>query len=392
MRDLLDRLYREHAGGLHARLARLCGPGRLELVEAAVHDAFASALTAWSSGAPDNPPAWLYTAARNRALDVLRRETRFPSDEVTDQPADPPEPRLAGELPDDLLAMMFVACHPALPLESQVALTLRTLCGLEVPAIAGALLQTEAAVEKRLVRARQELREAGVAFEVDVGRLDAVLAVLYVLFAEGYARADLCADAIRLAELLAAHPATSAPRVHALCALFHLQASRLAARVADGHLVALADQDRARWDRVAIGRGLAHLAASSRGDELTAYHLEAGIAACHATAPTFAATDWRRIVGYYDRLLALGGSPVVAVNRAIAIGFADGADAGLAALKQLAREPRRAGSPLVDAATADLRARSGDTTRARAAYRRAIELATTDAERRFLERRLSELA
>ena len=409
MRDLLDRLYREHAGRLHGALTRLCGAGRMELVEASVHEAFAAALVAWpTSGAPDNPAGWLHTAARNRALDVLRRESRFPADQPDEYAAaaEPADAHLREELPDDLLAMIFVACHPALPLESQVALTLRTLCGLELPAIARALLQSEAAIDKRLVRARQLLREANVDLEPPGAaarreRLDAVLAVLYLLFSEGYAahhgesamRADLCGDAIRLAETLADHPATEDPRVHALCALMHLQASRLAARVdAEGHLVTLADQDRTRWDRRAIGRGLLHLAASAGGDDVSAYHLEAGIAACHATAPSFDDTDWRRIVDYYDQLLALDPSPVVAVNRAIAIGFADGPDAGLSALGKLEREPRLAGSPLVAAAAADLRARAGDLHRARAAYQRAIELASSDQERRWLERRLAELS
>jgi len=412
--EVLERTYREHAGGLHARLTRLCGTGRLELVEACIHEAFAAALERWPvDGVPDAPGAWLYVAARNRALDILRREQRFRETDLDDDGAatvagggaPAPRARLRGEVPDDQLAMIFVTCHPRLPLESQVALTLRTLCGLEVRAIAGALLAGEAAVEKRLVRARETLRAEAIALEVPSGadlaaRLDAVLAVLYVLFGEGYSahhgetavRTDLCAEAIRLAELVCAHPPTAAPRVHALCALMHLQASRLAARTdGDGHLVALADQDRARWDRAAIGRGLAHLAASAEGDELGPYHLEAGIAACHATAPSFAATDWTRIVGYYDRLLALDGSPVVAVNRAIAIGLGRGADHGLAELRRLEREPRLAGSPLLAAAVADLGARAGDAPRARAAYARAIELAANDQERRWLERRLAEL-
>jgi RNA polymerase sigma-70 factor, ECF subfamily len=412
MHELVDRLYRQHAGALIATLARVCGTGRLELVEACVHDAFVEAITRWpADGVPDNPPGWLSTVARNRLLDRLRHETRFRADgddetierSLSEEPA---RGRLRGELPDDQLAMMFVACHPSLPVESQVALTLRTLCGLETGAIARALLAADAAVEKRLVRARQLLREQGIGFEVPAAselaaRLDAVLAVLYLLFGEGYSahqgertvREELCAEAIRLTGLLLAHPPTAAPRVHALAALMLLQASRLRARVGeDGRLVMLVDQDRTRWDRTSIARGLAHLARSASGDELSEYHLEAGIAACHATAPTFVATDWRRVVGYYDQLLALDPSPVVRVNRAIALAYARGPEAGLAELSRLAREPRLRDSPLLAAATADLRARAGHTEHARAAYVRAIELAATEQERQHLVRRLAELA
>jgi RNA polymerase sigma-70 factor (ECF subfamily) len=301
--------------------------------------------------------------------------------------------------------MMFVTCHPALPVESQVALTLRTLLGLESGAIARVLLSQDTAIEKRLTRARAELRAADVRLEVPppaglAERLDAVLAVIYVLFAAGYSatqgeraiREELCHDALRLVERLLEHPTTDTPRTRALAALMWLQASRLAARVdAAGELVLLADQDRARWDRASIARGLAHLARSAAGDEASAYHFEAGIAACHALAPAFAATDWPRIVGYYDRLLALDPSPMVRVNRAIAVAHARGPAAGLAELDRLAHEPRLRESALLAAATADLRARAGHTEHARAAYARAIALAATEQERHHLSRRMAEL-
>jgi RNA polymerase sigma-70 factor (ECF subfamily) len=414
----LDRIYREHVAGLTARLLRRFGAARLDVVEAAIHDAFLSALAAWPArGVPDSPAAWLLAVARNAALDRLRRE-RFeaaPREPLGEDggdggepaaPGAPRDPRLAGELADDELAMMFVACHPALPRESQVAIALRTLAGLPTAASSRALFAEEAAIEKRRVRARRELRDRRIAIEVppphELGeRLDAVLTVMYALFSEGYAahhgaravRRELCDEAIRMTGVVAAHPATDRPRVHALLALMLLHAARLDARVdASGALVSLEHQDRARWDRALVGRAFAHLARSAAGDEASPYHYEAGIAACHVVAPSFAETDWDRIVGFYDRLIALDASPVARLNRAIAVAHARGAEAGLRELRHLARDPVVAGSWLYDAALADLQARAGVTDRARAAYARAIAQAGTDDERRFLERRLAELA
>jgi RNA polymerase sigma-70 factor (ECF subfamily) len=418
MKELVDRLYRESAGALTASLTRLLGPAHLDRVESLVHDAFAAAMEAWpASGPPDNPVGWLMTVARRRAIDELRRmqraRAREGDDEVEDAPAEPapagaPGPHLRGELADDLLRMMFVACHPSLSLESQVALTLRALCGTAVENLARALLVDAAAMEKRLVRARQTLRAEQVTFDLPppaelAARTDGVLRALYVLFSEGYSaragsepiRAELCHEAIRLVELLLAEPGplARAPSVHALAALMLLLAARLPARVdAAGELLLLSEQDRARWDGALIARGLVHLAASAEGKELSEYHLEAGIAACHALAPTCAATDWPRIVGYYDRLLELNPSPVIRLNRAIAVGYAEGPEQGLDELARLEREPRLEEYGLLRAARADLHARLGDTPRARAAYQRAIELAATEPQRRLLRRRLAELA
>jgi RNA polymerase sigma-70 factor (ECF subfamily) len=413
MHELIDRVYRESAGALTSALTRLLTPAHLDRVESLVHDAFTAAMEAWpESGVPDNPAAWLMTVARRRALDELRRIRRARErDEVDADPADPTDadaPVLRGEIADDLLRMMFVACHPSLSLESQVALVLRTLCGFEVESLARALLVDPAAMEKRLVRARQTLRAENVSFDLPPpperdARTGAVLRALYVLFSEGYSarggdqpiRAELCQEAIRLVELLAASgsPVAGAPAVRALAALMLLLAARLPARVdASGNLVLLSEQDRTRWDRALIARGLARLADSAEGDEVTEYHLEAGIAACHALAPSCADTDWRRIVSYYDRLLALNPSPVIRLNRAIAIGFAEGAEAGLDEMAHLEREPRLEEYGLLRAARADLHARMGDIRQARAAYERAIVLSSTEAERRLLRRRLAELA
>jgi len=394
----LDALYREHAPGITASLVKAFGPARLDLVEAAVHEAFVAALEQWRDTPPDRPGAWLHTAARRRVIDALRRAAWF-------APGEPEE--LAAPASDayddgDLLNMMLVCCHPALPVEAALALALRTLCGFPIPALCRALLADAPAVEKRLARARQTLRDEGVTLELGAdaaARVDSILRTLYVLFLEGYSAhagpiqidEDLCATAIRLNQLLIASPLV-APRVHALQALFLLQASRLPARVdAAGEIVPLHAQDRARWNRALIGQGLEHLAAAAQGDAISPYHLEAGIAACHALAARYDDTDWPRIVALYDQLLALQPSPVIALQRAIALGRAAGPRQGLRALDAIANDDRLEGNPVLAAAAADLKQRLGDTRGARAAYRRALELAGTEPERRFLEKKLAEL-
>jgi RNA polymerase sigma-70 factor, ECF subfamily len=395
----LDAVYRAHAPGITASLVKAFGPARLDLVEAAVQEAFVAALEQWRDAPPERPAAWLHTAARRRVIDALRRAAWFA----------PGEPELAAaEESDsyddgDLLKMMLVCCHPALPVEAALALALRTLCGFPIPALCRALLADPAAVEKRLARARQVLREERVELEPGPeapARVDAVLRTLYVLFLEGYSAhagatqidEDLCASAIRMSQLLVDSP-LGAPRVHALHALFLLQASRLPARVDErGEIVPLHAQDRARWNRGLVARGLHHLAAASSGEAISPYHLEAGIAACHALAARYEDTDWARIVALYDQLLALQPSPVVALQRAIALGRAAGPRQGLRALDAIADDARLEDHPVLAAAAADLKERLGDTRGARAAYRRALELAGTEPERRFLEKKLAELA
>jgi RNA polymerase sigma-70 factor, ECF subfamily len=396
----LDALYREHAPAITTSLVKSFGAARLDVVEAAVQEAFVAALEQWADAAPDRPAAWLHAVARRRAIDALRRAAWFVPDD--DAIADAAAAAPAASTDDDLLNMMLVCCHPAIPIEGALALALRTLCGFPVPALCRALLADEAAVEKRLARARQVLRDEAVELEPGAdapARVDAVLRTLYVLFLEGYSAhagpaqidEDLCRTAIRLNERVLAGRFAS-PRVHALHALFLLQASRLAARVDDrGEIVPLHEQDRARWDRAMIDRGLLHLAAAAEGHDLSAYHLEAAIAACHALAPTYAATDWPQIVALYDKLLAVQPSPVVALHRAIAVGRAAGPRQGLRALDAVAGDDRLEDSAVLAAAAAQLKAELGDTRGARAAYRRALELAATDPERRFLEKRLAEL-
>ncbi|HEX7241714.1 MAG TPA: sigma-70 family RNA polymerase sigma factor [Longimicrobiaceae bacterium] len=409
---LVDGLFRREAGRMVSALCRVFGPHRLELAEDVVQEALLRALREWPfRGVPDNPRAWLARVARNRALDLLRRDAtlarKAPLLAVAGEEGEPApgEVFFGGEVEDDQLRMIFTCCHPEVPPEARVALTLKTVGGFGVPEIARAFLAREATVAQRLVRAKRRIREAGIAFEVPAGaelpeRLDSVLEVLYLVFNEGYApaggeaalRADVCAEAVRLAELLASHPATALPRVHALAALLCLQGARLPARTdAHGDPVLLAEQDRARWDRRLLARGLAHLERAAEGDALSPYHLEAGIAACHATAPSFRATDWPYVLSLYDALLALKPSPVAALNRAVALAEVEGPEAGLRAVEEAAAHPALAGYPLLHAVHGDLRSRVGDADGAAEAYRRALEMPLlSEPDRRLLRRKLGE--
>ena len=398
-----DALYREHAPAITASLAKSFGARRLDLIEAAVQEAFVSAIEGWGKNVPERPGAWLLVAARRRVIDGIRRAAWIAPNEILDDLEAPPA---ETDRDEDLLKMMFVCCHPAIPLESALALALRTLCGFPVPALSRALRLEEAAMEKRLIRARQVLREEHVEIELDgapesqlASRVDGVLRTLYVLFLEGYSAhagdnqidEGLCHTAIRLnGMLLASRFAT--PRGHALHALFLLQAARLSARVdTAGSLIPLDRQDRARWDRAMIADGMEHLGRAATGDAVSPFHLEAGIAACHALAATYAATDWPQIVALYDQLLELTPSPVIALQRAIALGRANGARAGLRALGGLVGNDRLEDDPVLAAAIGELEAQRGDVRAARAAYCRALELAGTAPERRFLEERLAAL-
>ena len=399
----LDALYRRHAPAIAASLARSFGAHRLDLIESAVQEAFVAAIKSWGADVPERPGAWLQVAARRRMIDAIRRAAWMAPSEALDEIE---APAAAPDRDEDLLKMMFVCCHPAIPLESALALALRTLCGIPVSALSRALRLDSAAVEKRLMRARQVLREEHVELDFDgmsddelAVRLDGVLRTLYVLFFEGYSAhagdtqidEDLCRSAIRLnAMLLASRFAT--PRGHALQALFLLQTSRLASRVDEaGGLIPLDRQDRARWDREMIAEGLEHLGSAATGDVVSAFHLEGAIAACHALAPTYAATDWLQIVALYDQLLALTPSPVIALQRAIAVGRGSGARAGLRALEGLVGNDRLEDDPVLAAAIGELEAQRGNVRAARTAYRRALELAGTAPERRLLEERLAAL-
>ncbi|PYN07898.1 MAG: RNA polymerase subunit sigma-24 [Candidatus Rokuibacteriota bacterium] len=382
----------------------------IDAAEDVVQEAFAQALDRWpTTGAPERPGAWLLTTARRRAIDRLRRarladgradavayETALGSSDERPDVADP------DTIPDDRLRLIFACCHPALPADSRVALTLRLVGGLTTVEIARAFLVPEPTIAQRLVRAKRSIRERGLVYEVPEGdelaeRLPAVLAVVYLVFNEGYAahtggallREDLCAEAIRLGTMLA-ELMLAEPEVLGLLALMELQASRAAARADDaGQLVLLADQDRARWDRGRIERGLGWLGRAGPIERAGPYQLQAAIAACHARAPSWEATDWPRIVALYARLAAVAPSPVVELNRAAAIGMAEGAAAGLAALDRVDAAPLRA-YHLLPAARADFLRRLGRRAEAAVQYRAALELVDNARERAFLAARLAE--
>lgn len=412
---VVDHLFRHAAGQVVATLTRLLGPKHLDLAEDVVQEALVKALRQWPMrGIPENPGGWLLRVARNQALDALRRERVFAGKREAiarmmaenagsgDPAANAAE--LDHALRDDQLRMMFTCCHPAIAPDARVALTLKTLGGFGVPEIARAFLTPEATIAQRLVRAKRAITRGAVGFEVpEAGelpaRMDSVLNVLYLIFNEGYCahqgddlvRFDLCAEATRLTSLLAEHPAGDRPTVHALLALFLLQASRLPARTdADGDLLLLGDQDRALWDGRLIAAGILALGRSARGDELTAFHLQAGIAACHATAPSHAETDWDRILALYDDLAAREPSAVVWLNRAVVVAEVRGAMAGIAEVERLRDLPGMARYHLYQATAAELWRRVGDREAAARSYRTALGLATNEAERRFLARRLDE--
>lgn len=415
---LVDRLFREEAGRLTALLTRLLGPSHLALVEDVVQEAFIAALGHWPRlGVPDAPAAWLLQVARRKALDALRREHAFAArlpaiaaefDEAERLEAAGTADNAADASPfdDDRLRMILLCCHPAVSADSRVALTLKVVSGFGVAEIARAFLADERAVAQRLVRAKRALREAGARFEMPEGdalaaRLDAVLEVLYLMFNEGHLahagdallRRELADEARRLVERLARHTGTASPAVHALAALLDFHAARFPARLdSAGRALRLAEQDRSHWDAKLIARGFAHLERAAAGDRLTAYHVEAELASLHAAAASWDATDWPRIVAAYDRLLALASSPVVALNRVVAVREASGVDAAWRALAPLLRESALDRYPLRHAVHATLLADLGRKNEARAAWRLARELTASGALQAQADQRLEELA
>ncbi|TCC62235.1 sigma-70 family RNA polymerase sigma factor [Kribbella pittospori] len=389
-----EEIYRQEWGQVVATLIRVTGDW--ELAEEAAQEAFAAALERWPrDGVPDKPGAWLTTTARNRAIDWLRREA-VGTAKLQEVAVMTHEPDAPYDVPDDRLRLMFTCCHPALAMEARVALTLRTLAGLSTAEIARAFLVPETTMSKRLTRAKQKIQHAGIPYRVPPSHLlpertPAVLAVLYLLFNEGYSdivRNSLSAEAIRLTRLLV-QLMPDEPEAAGLLALMLLHDARRETRLTpDGELITLEDQDRTRWDGELIAEGEALLDATLRRGAPGPYQVQAAIAACHATARTAADTDWPQIAALYGQLKQ---TPVIALNRAVAIGMADGPGVGLRLVDDLSAGPLT-GYHLLPATRADFLRRLGRWSEAASAYREAIELAGTDAERRFLQRRLSEVS
>lgn len=389
---------------------RRLGPGNIALVEDVAQAALLQAMRTWSiGGIPPNPSAWITRVAINLAHDATRHQRMSSGKEsaiITHlellQPASDAVADSETEVRDDALRLMFVCCHPSLAQDAQVVLALKVLCGFSTAEIARAFLSSEAAIEKQLTRTKQRIRDANMGFDIPEAkdlsaRLDGVLSTLYLLFNEGYKasagdrllREDLCQEAVRLTALLVEHPAGNIPRGHALLALMLLTAARFPARVdEEGALLRLDDQDRTKWDQALIERGLIELGAAAQGADLSEYHLQAGIAACHCTAPDYQSTDWGRILRHYDELNRLKPSPVVALNRAVAVAHVHGPKAALETVAAIPDRARLESHYLLHAVVGELHWRMKNHHAAAASYRRALQLAQVGPEQLYLTQML----
>jgi RNA polymerase sigma-70 factor (ECF subfamily) len=407
---LLEHLFRHQAGRMVAHLTRLLGPGNLSLAEETVQEAMLRALQTWPyQGLPDNPAAWLFRVAHNAAIDAVRRhqvlgeKTEAIVAELTRAAVvEPSHPDIEEQLRDDELRMIFMCCHPEISRDARVALSLKTVGGFSVREIARAFLADDATIAQRLVRARRQIREQRLTLDMPGGRelnerLDSVLDVLYFMFNEGYAahegealiRQDLCVEALRLGRLVASS-SIAEPRVHALVALMALHTARLPARVDEaGELVLLEDQDRGRWDPQLIGLGFHHFDRSMAGDDVSEYHVQAAIAATHARA-SVSPLDWPLILHLYDQLLTINPSPVVELNRAVAVAKVRGAEEALAAIAPLEKDPKLRDYYLLLAVQGHLLLELGRRAEAAASFRAALECPCSEPERRFLRRKLGE--
>jgi RNA polymerase sigma factor (sigma-70 family) len=412
--QLAEHLFRQESGKLVSVLTGIFGIERLQMAEDVVQEALVRALQTWPFyGVPKNPAAWLMQTSRNLALDIVRREKRFHEKQpeiiatIEHRMAEHGEdeaPMFEDEIKDGRLRLFFACCHPLIPQEAQIALALKTLCGFSPAEIAKAFLTSEAAIAKRLTRARQSIQEQKIPFEIPSGeelspRLDGVLQSIYLLFNEGYkassgdslVRAELCHEAIRLASLLLEHAAANQPRTHALIALMLLDAARLPARTDDeGTIVRLKDQDRGVWDQSLIRLGIQHLAQASTGEDLSEYHLQAGIAAYHCTAANYAATNWPAILAQYDRWMEMTDSPIVALNRAVALAKVKGPQKGLEAVQAIANRKQLESYYLTYAVLGEFESQLGRFEEATAHLRKALQLTELKSERSFLSKRLQE--
>jgi RNA polymerase sigma-70 factor (ECF subfamily) len=417
----IETLYRSESGRVLATLVRLLGD--LDLAEESMHEAFAAALESWpQTGIPDKPRPWLISTARFKAIDALRRRARFDgiqTDLVAHMESRINDARSGNEevgdeeIEDDHLRLIFTCCHPALPPEGQVALTLREVCGLTTEEIARSFLVTPATLAQRIVRAKAKIREASIPYEVPTPeelpeRLDAVLQVIYLIFNEGYSaaagaevtRGELTGEAIRLGRLLTElqpgpevlGPEVIKPEILGLLALMLLQESRRAARTSSaGELILLGNQDRSLWNRKQIAEGVALVEKALKSRRFGSYTLQAAIAAVHAQAESTAATDWRQIVAIYDQLVRMQPSPVVHLNRAVAIAMRDGPEAGLTHIDAVLAHGELANYYLAHSARADMYRRLGRTAEARSAYEKALALTQQEPERQFLQERIRQL-
>jgi len=417
IRESIDSLYRVDSRRILATLIRLLGD--FDLAEEAMHEAFAAALSVWpQSGVPGNPRPWLISTARFKAIDTLRRRARFDASQdelvryleaqLSSAEKSDEEDSVDDGLEDDRLRLIFTCCHPSLPPEARVALTLREVCGLTTEEIAKAFLTTPRTLAQRIVRAKAKIRETPIPYEVPSPqelpeRLGAVLHVIYLVFNEGYSaaagtevtRAELTGEAIRLGRLLIelrSEQLRSEPEVIGLLSLMLLQESRHAARTSlTGELILLENQDRSLWNREQIAEGLALLERALKSQRFGPYTLQAAIAAVHAEAESVGATDWRQIAALYDRLLRIQPSPVVQLNRAVAIAMCDGPEAGLTQIDALLEHGELANYYLAHSARADMYRRLGRTAEARASYEKALALTQQEPERQFLQERIRQL-
>jgi RNA polymerase sigma factor (sigma-70 family) len=395
-------------------LTRLFGWRNFELAEDVVQDTLCQALETWKyHGLPDNPSAWLMRSARNRAIDLLRRDQKFKdfTPELTylsrlqeSETAVEQTPAFEKEIRDDQLRVMFSCCVPELSTEAQVTLILKTLCGFSVAEIAGALLTSQESIEKRLGRARKQLRQEGAWVEITdptgiSERLEAVARAVYLLFNEGYhashsekmVREELCYEALRLALLLSDHPLSDSPPVRALVALLCFHAARLPGRVdAEGCLILMEDQDRSKWNHALIARGFEYLARAAQGNLLSEYHLEAALSSIHCAAPSYDRTDWKRMVEIYDRLYQLNPSPIVGLNRAIARGKLEGPEAGLRELDRLPDLSKLKDYPFLPAARAELLKQADRGDEAADHFAKALKLARNPFEERFFLKKIQQ--